>query len=53
MHVVAEAGSVRACQYFGNMQQTFGHPSAGPGCLVESKRQETHSERLFVPRLEG
>ena len=34
------------------MQQTFGHPSAGPGCLVESKRQETHSKRL-VARLEG
>ena len=34
------------------MQQTFGHPSAGPGCLVESKRQETHSKRLFVARLE-
>ena len=24
-----------------------------PGCLVESKRQETHSKRLFVARLEG
>ena len=35
------------------MQQTFGHPSAGPGCLVESKRQETHSKRPFVARLEG
>ena len=35
------------------MQQTFGHPSAGPGCLVESKRQETHSKRLFVARLKG
>ena len=35
------------------MQQTSGHPSAGPGCLVESKRQETHSKRLFVAKLEG
>ena len=35
------------------MQQTFGHPSAGPGCLVESKRQERHSKRLIVARLEG
>ena len=33
------------------MQQTFGHPSAGPVRLVESKRQETHSERLFEVRL--
>ena len=33
------------------MQQTFGHPSAGPGCLVESKRQEMRSKRLFVARL--
>ena len=35
------------------MQQTFGHPSAGRGRLVESKRQETHSKRLFVAKLEG
>ena len=25
-----------------------GHPLAGPGCLVESEHQETHSKRLFV-----
>ena len=55
MHVVAEAGSVRASVscYVENMQQTFGHSSAGPGCLVESRRQETHSKRLFVARIEG
>ena len=55
MHVVAEAGSVRASVscYVEKMQQTFGHPSAGSGCLVESKRQETHSKRLFVARIEG
>ena len=35
------------------MQRTFGHPSAGPGCLVESKRHETHSKRPFLARLEG
>ena len=35
------------------MQQTCGHPLAGPGCLVESKCQETHSKRLFVAGLEG
>ena len=35
------------------MQQTSGHPSAGPECLVESKRHETHSKRLFVARLKG
>ena len=35
------------------MQQIFGRPSAGPGCLVESKSQETYSKRLFVARLEG
>ena len=35
------------------MQQTFGHLSVGPGCLVESKRREMHSKRLFVARLEG
>ena len=39
--------------YVENMQQTFDHPSDGPGCLVKSKRQETHSERLFVARLQG
>ena len=39
--------------YVENMQQTCGDPLAGPGCLVESKRQETHSKRLFVARLEG
>ena len=55
MHVAAEAGSVRACQLLRieNMQKTFGHPSAGLGCLIESKRQETHSKRLSVARLEG
>ena len=57
MHVllVAEAGSVRACQLLRreHVQQTFVHPSAGPGCLVDSKRQETHSKHLFVARLEG
>ena len=54
MHVVGEAGSVRACQLLvENMQQTFSHPSAGPGCFVESKRQETHSKRLFMARPEG
>ena len=60
MHVVylAEAGSVRASVscYVENLQQTFGHPSAGSGCLVElveSKRPETHSKRLFVARIEG
>ena len=35
------------------MQQACSHPLAGPGCLVEPKRQETHSKRLFVARLEG
>ena len=35
------------------MQQIFGRPSAGPGCLVESISQEAHSKRLFVARLEG
>ena len=39
--------------YVENMQQTCGHPLAGPGCLVEPTRQETHSKRLFVARLEG
>ena len=55
MHAVAEAGSVRASVncYMENMQQTFGHPSAGSGCLVESKSQETHSKRLFVASIEG
>ena len=53
MHVVAEAGSGAPVScYVENMQQTFGHPSAGPGRLVESERQETHSKRLFVARLE-
>ena len=52
---MAEAGSVRASDscYVENMQQTFGHPSAGPECLVESKRQEMHSKRPFVARIEG
>ena len=55
VHVVAEASSVHACQLLRRkyMQQTFGHPSAGPRCLVESKRQEAHSKHLFVARLEG
>ena len=54
MHVVPEAGGVRACQLLRRERAAnIGHPSAGPGCLVESKRQETHSKRLFVARLEG
>ena len=53
--VVAEGGSVRASVscYVENMQQTFGHPSGDPGCLFESKRQETPSKRLFGARIEG
>ena len=56
MHVVAEAGSVRACQlrrreHAANIWPSLCWPS---GCLVESKRQETHSKRLFfLARLEG
>ena len=54
MHVVAEAGSVRACQLLcGEHTAAFGNPSAGPGCLVEWKRQETHSKRLFVAWIDG
>ena len=37
--------------YVENMQQTCVHPFAGPGFLVESKRQNTRSERLSVGRL--
>ena len=35
-----------------HMQQIFGHPSAGPGCLVESKRREEPSTSFFVARLQ-
>ena len=52
MRGVAEAGSVRASQWIRREHAAHGHPLAGPGSLVKSNHQETHSKRFFVATLD-